>query len=203
MAERNDNLLVLEVARGNPDALATLYDRHGRLAYSVAYRVLGDGPAAEEAVQDAFLTLWKKANTFDPNRGAGVRAWLLTIVRNVAIDAVRRRNRYGAKEVELDADAPFPGADDPVAEVLTSLDSSVIRQAIRELPDDQRMAIELAYFEGLTHREIAERYGLPLGTVKGRLRLGLHKLQESLSAHYGTSQGATGTELPETWSSSA
>jgi len=190
VADQDDNLLILEVAKGNPDALALLYDRHGRLAYSVAYRVLSDGPAAEEAVQDAFLTLWKKAGTFDPGRGAGVRAWLLTIVRNAAIDAIRRRNRYGSKEIELDADAPFPGEDDPVSEVLSSLDRAAIRQAMQELPDDQRMAIELAYFEGLTHREIAERYGLPLGTVKGRLRLGLHKLQEGLTAHYGASQGA-------------
>jgi RNA polymerase sigma-70 factor (ECF subfamily) len=190
VADQDDNLLILEVAKGNPDALALLYDRHGRLAYSVAYRVLSDGPAAEEAVQDAFLTLWKKAGTFDPGRGAGVRAWLLTIVRNAAIDAIRRRNRYGSKEIELDADTPFPGEDDPVSEVLSSLDRAAIRQAMQELPDDQRMAIELAYFEGLTHREIAERYGLPLGTVKGRLRLGLHKLQEGLTAHYGASQGA-------------
>ena len=192
MAEQDDNLLIQEVAKGNPDALAMLYDRHGRLAYSVAYRVLSEGQAAEEVVQDAFMTLWKKAGTFDPDRGAGVRAWLLTIVRNAAIDSIRRRNRYGSKEVELDVEAQFRSNDDPVAEVLTSLDRSVIQKAMRELPDDQRLAIELAYFEGLTHREIAERYGLPLGTVKGRLRLGLHKLQEGLTAHYGASQGAAG-----------
>ena len=188
MAEQDDNSLIHQVAEGNPDALAMLYDRHGRLAYSVAYRVLSDGAAAEEAVQDAFLTLWRKAGTFDANRGAGVRAWLLTIVRNAAIDSIRRRNRYSSKEVELEIDAPFASKDDPVAEVLTSIDRAVIQQAMRQLPEDQRVAIELAYFEGLTHREISEQYGIPLGTVKGRLRLGLHKLQEGLTAHYGASQ---------------
>ncbi|MGD9711688.1 MAG: RNA polymerase sigma factor [Thermomicrobiales bacterium] len=188
MSEQNDNLLIQEVAKGNPDALAALYDRHGRLAYSVAYRVLSDGPAAEEAVQDAFLTLWRKAGSFDASRGVGLRPWLLTIVRNASIDSIRRRNRYGSREVELDADAPFRGTDDPVAEVLLSLDRTIIRQAMTQLPDEQRSAIEMAFFEGMTHREIAERSGLPLGTVKGRLRLGLHKLQESLTEHYVASR---------------
>lgn len=182
MFEQDDNLLVRRVALGEADALAALYDRHGRLAYSVAYRVLSDGPAAEEAVQDAFMTLWRKAATFDPERGAGVRAWLMTIVRNASIDAIRRRSRFSSREIELDVEIPVASDDDPVSEVLASIDRSVIRQAMLNLPEDQRLAIELAYFEGLTHREIAERYGLPLGTIKGRLRLGLHKLHEGLTA---------------------
>lgn len=191
MAELDDNLLIQRVAAGNPDALATLYDRYGSLAYGVAYRVLADSQAAEEVVQDSFVTLWRKAGSFDANRGAGVRAWLLTIVRNGAIDTIRRRKRTTSRELGLDDELPLASSDDPVAEVLISMDRLVIQQVMRSLPDDQRVAIELAYFEGLTHREIAERFDLPLGTVKGRLRLGLHKLHEGLTAQAGL-RGAAG-----------
>jgi RNA polymerase sigma-70 factor, ECF subfamily len=182
VTEQDDNALVQLVADGDSAAIAALYDRYGRLAYGLAYRVLSDGPAAEEAVQDAFLQVWRKAATFDPERGAGFRAWLLTIVHNRAIDTVRRRSRQGAREVELDADAPYEGGTDPANEVLATLDRAQVRQAMATLPDEQRTAIELAYFDGLTHREIAERAGLPLGTVKGRLRLGLHKMHEAMVA---------------------
>jgi RNA polymerase sigma-70 factor (ECF subfamily) len=185
VTEQDDNALIKLVANGDAAAIAALYDRYGRLAYGLAYRVLADGPAAEEAVQDAFLQVWRKAGTFDPERGAGFRAWLLTIVHNRAIDTVRRRSRQGAREVELEADAPFQGDDDPASEVIASLDRAQVQQAMATLPDEQRSAIELAYYEGLTHREIADRAGLPLGTVKGRLRLGLHKMHEALVAQGG------------------
>jgi RNA polymerase sigma-70 factor (ECF subfamily) len=180
VAEQDDNVLIRQVAGGDAAALAALYDRHGRLAYGLAYRVLGEGTAAEEAVQDAFLLVWRKAASFDPARGAGLRAWLLTIVRNCAIDTLRRRSRHSVREVELDLDAPLAGEDDPAAEVLAGLDRAQVRRAMQALPEDQRATIELAYFDGLTHREIAELHGLPLGTVKGRVRLGLHKLHEGL-----------------------
>lgn len=185
MTDQDDNALITLVVSGDPAALAALYDRYGRVAYGLAYRVLSDGQAAEEAVQDAFLQVWRKASTFDPERGAGFRAWLLTIVHNRSIDLVRRRSRQGSREVELEADAPFIGDLDPALEVLANLDRTQIQRAMASLPTDQRKAIEMAYFEGLTHREIAERHGLPLGTVKGRLRLGLHKMHEALIAQGG------------------
>jgi len=182
LTDQDDNALIQLVANGDPAALAALYDRYGRLAYCLAYRVLSDGSFAEEAVQDAFLQVWRKASTFDPERGAGFRAWLLTIVHNRAIDNVRRRSRHGSREVELDDGAQYQGDSDPAIEVLTNLDRAQVQRAMATLPDEQRKAIEMAYFEGLTHREIAERHGLPLGTVKGRLRLGLHNMHEALIA---------------------
>jgi RNA polymerase sigma-70 factor (ECF subfamily) len=191
LTDQDDNALIQFVAQGDSAALAELYDRYGRLAYGLAYRVLSDGQAAEEAVQDAFLQVWRKAGTFDPERGAGFRAWLLTIVHNRAIDTLRRRARHDSREVELDPGAPFQGDADPVFEVLGNLDRDQIRKAMATLPADQRNTIEMAYFEGLTHREIAERHSLPLGTVKGRLRLGLHKLHELLLL-----QGATNDPQP-------
>ncbi|CAN5598630.1 sigma-70 family RNA polymerase sigma factor [soil metagenome] len=180
MDAQDDNALVQLVANGEPAALAELYDRYGRLAYGLAYRVLADGSAAEEVVQDAFLQVWRKASTFDPAKGAGLRPWLLTIVHNRAIDLIRRRKNQSGREVELDPNAPFIGESDPAVEILEQLDHREIRSAMATLPNEQRQAIDLAFFEGLTHREIAERYGLPLGTVKGRLRLGLHKMHELL-----------------------
>ncbi len=180
MDAQDDNALVQLVANGESAALAELYDRYGRFAYGLAYRVLGDGSAAEEVVQDAFMQVWRKASTFDPAKGAGLRAWLLTIVHNRAIDVVRKRKNQAGREVELDPNAPFIGASDPAVEVLAQLDQREIRSAMETLPNEQRQAIEMAFFEGLTHREIAERHDLPLGTVKGRLRLGLHKMYEVL-----------------------
>ncbi len=206
MTEPDDNLLIEEVVKGKPDALARLYDRHGRLAYGVAYRVLSDGPAAEEAVQDAFLTLWRKAHSFQPDRGAGVRAWLLTIVRNAAIDRVRLRQRRQGLELILDEEYPYLSQDDPVSDVLAELDRQAIREALRRLPDEQRTTIEMAYFGGLSHREIAEQLELPLGTVKGRMRLGLNKLHEHLLAYVEIELrepvGHAGESSPERWSAS-
>jgi len=180
LTDQDDNALIQLVANGDSAALAALYDRYGRLAYGLAYRVLSDGSAAEEAVQDAFLQVWRKASTFDPERGAGFRAWLLTIVHHRSIDTVRRRSRHGSREVELDPSAQYQGDPDPAIEVLTNLDRAQVQRAMATLPDDQRKVIEMAYFEGLTHREIAEWHDLPLGTVKGRLRLGLHKMHDAL-----------------------
>jgi RNA polymerase sigma-70 factor (ECF subfamily) len=182
VAEQGDDALIERVAAGDSAALAALYDRYGRLAYGLAYRVLADASAAEEAVQDAFVQVWRHAATFDPARGAGFRAWLMTIVHRRSIDLVRSRTPQRARETELEIDSPLQGEPDPLVQVLDTLDREQIRRAMTTLPDDQRRAIEQAYFEGLTHHEIAERNGLPLGTVKGRLRLGLQKLHGALSA---------------------
>jgi RNA polymerase sigma-70 factor, ECF subfamily len=157
-----DDELIAAVARGDQPALLALYDRYGRMGYGLAYRILGDAGAAEEAVQDAYLRIWRRAATFDAPRG-GARSWLLTVVHHCAIDLLRRR-----------AGAP------PVVAGL-GIESERVRTAVETLPGEQRRAIEMAFFDGLTHREIAESDGLPLGTVKGRLRLGLKRLSGLLA----------------------
>ena len=175
-----DNELIAAVAQGEHPALLALYDRHGRMAYGLAYRILGDAGAAEEAVQDAFLRVWRRAATFDATRG-GVRSWLMTIVHHCAIDGVRRRAGAPPVVAGLDEIAERRATPDAWSDVAQRLDSERVRSAVATLPGEQRRAIEMAYFDGLTHREIAERDGLPLGTVKGRLRLGLRRLHGLLA----------------------
>jgi RNA polymerase sigma-70 factor, ECF subfamily len=173
-----DDELIHQAANADGAALMTLYDRHNRQAFGLAYRILGDAATAEEVVQDAFLALWRNARSFDTGRG-GVRTWLLTIVHNRAIDRIRSaRSRAATVELEV---ADYAGVTtDPWDDVTTQLDAGQVRDAVRLLPVDQRRAIEMAYFQGFTHHEIAERTGAPLGTVKGRLRLGLRKLATAL-----------------------
>ncbi|MGI8477637.1 MAG: RNA polymerase sigma factor [Thermomicrobiales bacterium] len=177
----SDETLLSAIARGDAAALGALYDRYSQLAMAVAYRVLDDHGAAEDAVQDAFLSVWRRVGSFDVSRGV-VRAWLLTIVRNAAID--RRRGRHGRalQDTPID-DVAFRLAsegEEVFAEVAAHVDAEAIRAALNALPGEQREAIELAYFGGLTQQEIAERTGSPLGTIKGRMRLGLRKLRTSL-----------------------
>lgn len=177
MTSAEEQAAVAAVAAGDADALAALYRSYGRLAYSVAYRISGDATVAEECTQDAFLALWKRAGDFDPSRGR-VSTWLFAIARNQAITAVRRRTRQ-----------PPPTADAPVQTVQAGSDELVLAaeratrlaQAMAELPQPQLEAVQLAYFEGLTQAEIASRLGLPLGTVKGRLRLALERLRDLLA----------------------
>ncbi len=180
MVERDDGAVLSAIAKSDPDALVMLYDRYGRLAFGLAYRILGDAATAEEVVQDAFMNVWRKAESFDAERG-NIRTWLLSIVRNRAIDQLR--GRYGRQRDEIDFDKlePVLSGQDLWAEVVRGLRAEAVRDAIIDLPDEQRSAIELAYFEGLTHREIAEKTGIPLGTIKSRLRLGLRKLHETLT----------------------
>lgn len=178
----SDEELLKAVHRGDVEALGVLYDRHRRCAFAVALRILDDACAAEDAVHDAFLAVWRRSETFDAGRGTA-RGWLLAIVRHAAID--RRRSR-GA-HAHLDASVARrdhqleASADETFSAVTAHLEAERIRAALDDLPSEQREAIELAYFGGLTHQEIAERTGTPLGTVKGRLRLGLHKLRASLA----------------------
>jgi RNA polymerase sigma-70 factor, ECF subfamily len=175
-----DTELIAAIAQGDHPALLALYDRHGRLGYGLAYRMLGESGAAEEAVQDAFLRVWRRAATFDPSRGS-VRSWLMTIVHHCAIDLHRKRASGPNVVSGLDEIAEQTPSPDAWSEVSGKLDRERVRAAVAQLPQEQRRAIELAYFDGLTHREIAERDGLPLGTVKGRLRLGLQRLYTSLA----------------------
>lgn len=179
---QSDESLLAAIASGDTEALGKLYDRYNRLAIAVAYRVVGDHDAAEDTVQDAFLSVWRRGDSFDPGRGSA-RGWLLTIVRNAAVDRRRGRHARALRDSPLD-DVTFHLATDgeeTFATVAASVEATRVRDALTLLPSEQREAIELAYFGGLTHQEIAERTGAALGTVKGRMRLGLHKLRAALS----------------------
>lgn len=180
MIEPGDDDLIAAVARRDSTALVTLYDRYGRLAFALAYRILDDASLAEETVQDAFLLVWRRAETFDPTRGGHVRAWLLTIVHNRAIDARRRYLDRRPRPVPLENVEAVLAVPDVWREVSVRLTRDEVRSAVNTLPVEQRQAIELAYFEGLTHQEISQRIDVPLGTVKGRLRLGLKKMHSAL-----------------------
>ena len=180
-AEPIDETLLARIAGGDSSALGELYDRYARIAIAVAYRVLGEHGAAEDVVQEAFLAIWRRVDSFDASRGTA-RSWLLTIVRNGAVDRRRGRHARTLQDATLD-DVAFrlatPG-EETFDTVATSVEAERVRNALATLPPDQREAIELAYFGGLTHQEIAQRTGTPLGTIKGRMRLGLHKLRASL-----------------------
>jgi RNA polymerase sigma-70 factor (ECF subfamily) len=180
--ERTDEMLLAAIGSGDTEALGLLYDRYNRLAIAVAYRVLGDHIAAEDTIQDAFLSVWRRVVSFDPQRGSA-RGWVLTIVRNAAVDRRRGRHARALHDATLD-DVTFRLATDgeeTYAAVAASVEATRVRDALALLPSEQREAIELAYFGGLTHQEIAERTGAALGTVKGRMRLGLHKLRVALA----------------------
>lgn len=171
------------MARGDGSALAELYDRHGRAVYALAVRVLGDPADAEDLVQDVFALAWKNAAKYDPARGA-VAAWLLITTRTRAIDRLRSR-RVRPQSAGGDDDgrrlAAIPDASPSVDTIVASADSAArVRTALASLPEDQRAAIELAYFQGLSHSEIAERTTTPLGTIKTRIRAGLQRLRRAL-----------------------
>lgn len=176
--ERTDEELVAALAVQDSTALAELYDRYGRLAFSLAVRIVGSPESAEEIVQEAYLSLWRGAVTYQVGRGT-VRTWLLSITHHRAIDAVRRRASR-VQTAPLDDRAQFVGAQDVWLDVSRSLTRDEVRTALERLPIEQRESIELAYFGGLTYPEIAQRLNVPLGTVKSRLRLGLQKLRSLL-----------------------
>jgi len=176
VAAAGDQELAAGLAAGNHEALAELYDRYAGLAYGVAIRVLGDPGRAEDAVQDAFMNIWNRAASFDTNRGS-LRAWLLTSVRNRCIDYLRGRGAHERQERELQPEAAYAlSASDPWRDVALSLERTAVRDAVASLPQEQRQVVEMAYFGGYTHTEIAEMARLPLGTVKGRMRLALEKM---------------------------
>ena len=175
------------VQAGDPRAFEVIYDRHGAAAFSLAYRIVGHAAGAEDVTQEAFLSIWRNRLRYDHARGS-VRTWVLGIVHNRAIDGLRRnlvheRRRASAEGLEESREAP----ERTDVEVARREESRVVRRALETLPDEQRRAIELAYFGGFTHSQIAELLDLPVGTVKGRMRLGLEKLRgqvESLQEGY-------------------
>jgi RNA polymerase sigma-70 factor (ECF subfamily) len=176
--------LAARMARGDKQALARLYDLLGRPLYSLALRITGDAAEAQDVVQDVFLQLWHKAADYQPARGSYF-SWAATLTRNRALDRVRMHKRRGEIIRESAADIQ------PVreAEALDSSDAlwirekaGAVREALAALPNEQRTAIELAFFSGLTQQQIAERLGDPLGTVKARIRRGLLRLRDALSS---------------------
>jgi len=179
----SDGDLLARIAARDDAALGLLYDRYSRLALGLAYRVLGDRGQAEDVVQEAFLSVWRRAASFDARRGSP-RGWLTTIVHNAAIDRRRGRFRHQQDEVDIDDHAWRLTGDDVWEDVSRTLDREQVRRALAEIPVEQRQTLELAYFGGLTQTEIAERTGEPLGTVKSRARLGLRRLEGLLRGAY-------------------
>ena len=166
----------------DPDAFEVFYDRHGGVAYSLAYRVVGERGAAEDVVQEAFISIWRSGARYDAARGS-VRTWMLGIVRNRAIDVLRSKAGRAPK-LDFDDDAVLeqrPAAEQTEGEALRRETAGEVRGALEELPGDQSKVIALAYFGGFSHSEIAAMLGVPLGTVKGRMRLGLEKVRGQLA----------------------
>lgn len=179
-AETSDESLLARVAGGDEAALGELYDRFGRVAYGLALRVLRDERLAEDAVQEAFLAIWRQAGSYRPER-AKAQTWVLTLVHRRAVDLVRReeRRRTDLLEPELE---PAGGS---AAEAAESRDRRVaVQRALAQLPEEQRRPIELAYYGGLTQSELAERLGEPLGTIKSRTFAGLTRLRELLGDEF-------------------
>jgi len=177
LAHLSDEALVALAARSEQSALAELYDRFGRPAYGLALRVLRDETLAEDAVQDAFLSVWRTAARFVPERGKA-STWILTLVHRRAVDLVRREERRRTDALEPEAEGKaVPAVDE---EAWLRLQRERVQTALRQLPDQQREAIELAYYGGFTQSELAERLGQPLGTIKSRMFLGLGRLRELL-----------------------
>jgi RNA polymerase sigma-70 factor, ECF subfamily len=174
--DTSDESLLARVARGDDDALGSLYDRFGRVAYGLALRILRDERLAEDAVQEAFLAVWRQAASFRPER-ANARAWVLTFVHRRAVDLVRREERRRTEPLEPEAE-PATGSTAEAAELRRRREA--VQHALAQLPEEQRRPIELAYYGGLSQSELAERLGEPLGTIKSRMFTGLKRLRELL-----------------------
>jgi RNA polymerase sigma-70 factor, ECF subfamily len=162
---------------GDPEAFAALYDRHGRMAYSLAYRMMGEKQEAEDVVQEAFLKVWRSAGGYRVGRGS-VRTWILSVVRNRGIDQIRSRGRRGKMQDKVEASAPTSEPSEAFAETWKNAQQEQVREALNTIPHEQLKILELAYFSGYTHVEISDLLRLPLGTVKGRMRLGLKKIRD-------------------------
>jgi RNA polymerase sigma-70 factor, ECF subfamily len=176
-----DEELMQFVRQGHARAFELIYDRHGSAAFSLAYRMVGDRAVAEDVTQEAFLSIWRSRLRYEAERGS-VRSWVLGIVHHRTIDALRRnlvhaRRRTSAEGIEERHEAP----ERTDVEAARREEARTVRAALETLPGEQNRVIELAYFGGFTHTQIADMLDLPVGTVKGRMRLGLDKLHRELA----------------------
>jgi RNA polymerase sigma-70 factor (ECF subfamily) len=168
------------VRRGDPRAFEIIYERHSAAAFSLAYRMMGTRGGAEDVMQEAFLSAWRSGDRYDRARGS-VRTWMLGIVHHRAIDALRRATVHDRRRVDDEGiEERFEAGERTDLEAARREEAGVVREALGSLPADQCQVIELAYFGGFTHTEIAEMLDAPVGTVKGRMRLGLKKMRERL-----------------------
>jgi RNA polymerase sigma-70 factor, ECF subfamily len=180
--EPSDEALLSAIAGGAVWALETLYQRYSRILYSFAYRMVADHQVAEELLQDTFIAIWRRATTYSPQSGTA-RSWLFSIVHHRTIDYLRRERRRSnlqeapIEEAELNESVAHPDAWNAAWQ---SVKSSQVRAALMQIPTEQRLVIELAYFQGWTHSEIAAGTQIPLGTIKARMRLGLLHLKQAL-----------------------
>src|SRR2546423_8338859 len=189
-----DEELMVRVDEKDPAAFEVFYDRHGGAGYSLAHRIVGDRSGAEDVTQEAFLSIWRSSARYDPARGS-VRSWTLGIVRNRAIDALRRASGPAPK-LDLDDEVLLEGraaAELTDSEVIRRDVAERVRGALGELPQEQSQVIALAYFGGFSHSEIASMLGAPLGTIKGRMRLGLAKTRGTLA------EGIPDEDAPEAY----
>jgi RNA polymerase sigma-70 factor, ECF subfamily len=184
MAERGRHYLILAdedlislVEAADAEAFATLYDRHSRAAFSLAYRMMGERQASEDLMQDAFLKVWRSAKSYRAERGS-VRTWILSIVHNRGIDQIRSQASRRRTQDKIEASAPRSQPSEAFAETLRNSQRNQVREALDTLPPEQLKILELAYFSGYTHVQISDLLRLPLGTVKGRMRLGLKKIRD-------------------------
>lgn len=180
--ELSDEALLNAIAGGATWALESLYDRYNRVLYSLAYRMVADRQIAEDLLQEAFVSIWRRATSYSPQAGAA-HSWLISILHHRTIDYLRGLRRRSAmqetplEEIDLDETTAFPDVWD---EAWQSVKGTQVRAALMKIPTEQRLVIELAYFQGWTHTEIAEGTHIPLGTVKARMRLGLQHLKRIL-----------------------
>ena len=190
LAYLSDEALVALLARGEHGALAELYERFGRVAYGLARRILRDDALAEDAVQDAFLSAWRSAPRFVAERSTA-STWLLTLVHRRAVDLVRREERRRGEPLAVGREGESAATDESA---WLRLERERVQGALRQLPDQQREAIELAYYGGFTQSELAERLGQPIGTIKSRMFSGLGRFRELLEEPSGQETPWSGTE---------
>lgn len=180
--EQEDRDLIRRMASKDADALDAFYERYNRLAFSLVLRVLGNRADAEDVLVDVFWQVWQQSSRYDASRGKPI-AWLLTIARTRAIDSLRSSNRQQVKSEQFEFEKPAaPSASEPDSFVLSDMRRAV-REALQSLSEQQRVPLEMAYFQGMSHTEIASALGQPLGTVKDRIRTGMMHLRKALKAY--------------------
>lgn len=178
-----DEELMGLVATLDADAFSVLYDRHITAAYSLAYRIVGGQSLADDATQAAFLSVWRSAERYDSRRGS-VRSWILSIAHNRAIDLLRRATRHSDRRAggEIEEAERLPAGDDTEAAAIQAVEADGTRSLLNVLPDGQRRVVELSFYSGYSHTEIATLLEVPLGTIKGRIRRALDRLRDELVA---------------------